>query len=139
MMLYYNIYTYINDQEFLEIRNKLIPIEKKMADELFLLGWGLTESVKKNDALIIDFIFQDRFFMGNIGFVYIDEPGGPVFSFYVTKSYDELENRYFVKQFISENESLSFYDQNIDLILDKAIELYKLWDKDYVYENNINY
>ena len=75
--------------------------------------------------------------MGNIGLVYIDRPGEDIFSLYVTKTYGELENRYFVRQFISENESLFFYEQNISLILDKVLTLYNLWDKEYIYANNI--
>lgn len=138
-MMNYNIYNYIDDEEFLEIEMRLGPIERMMIDRLVLSGWKLTQTVEGNDALIIDFTFDDELFMGNIGLVCIDNPDGVVFSFYVTKSYDELENRYFVKQFISENESLSFYGQNIDLILDKAIKLYQSWDKVYICENNISY
>lgn len=138
-MLNYNIYNYIDDEEFLEIEKRLVSIEKKMIDKLGLSGWKLTRSVEKNDALIVDFTFDDELFMGNIGLVCIDNPDGAVFSFYVTKSYDELESRYFGKQFISENESLFFYEQNIGLILDKAIKLYQLWNKSYICENNIDH
>ncbi|MEH3112275.1 hypothetical protein [Pedobacter terrae] len=138
-MLNYNIYNHIDDEEFLEIEKRLASIEIIMIDKLSSYGFKLTHSVEGNDALIVDFTADDGLFMGNIGLVCIDNPDGAVFSFYVTKSYDELESRYFVKQFISENESLFFYEQNIDLVLDKAIKLYQLWDKSYVYENNTNY
>lgn len=102
-MLNYNLYTYINDREFLEVEKKLVSIEKIMVDKLVLSGWELTVPVEENDALIIDFTIGDEFFLGNIGLVCVDEPEGAVFSFYLTKSYDELDHRYFVKQFISEN------------------------------------
>lgn len=107
-MLNYNIYNYIDDEKFLKIERRLVSIEKIMMDKLGLSGWKLIRPIEENNALIVDFIFDDELFMGNIGLVCIDNPDGAVFSFYVAKSYDELENRYFVKQFISEDESLSF-------------------------------
>ncbi|WP_461788836.1 hypothetical protein [Pedobacter sp.] len=138
-MLNYNIYSHISNNEFLEIEKQLIPIQEIMINKLSLYGWKLTNSIKESDALIIDFILDDGSFIGNMGLVYIDKPDEAVFSFYVTKSYDELENRYFVKHFISENESLIFFEQNICFVLDEAIKLYELWDKNYIHENNVNF
>lgn len=138
-MLRYNVYNYIDDEEFLEIERRLISIEEIMIARLSLSGWTLTKPVEENDVLIVDFTLEDSFFMGNIGLTCIDKPDGAVFSFYVAKSYDELDSRYFVKQFVSDNESLVFYEKNIDLILVKAMKLYRLWDKSYICENNMNY
>ena len=138
-MMNYNNYDYIDDEEFLEIEKRLVPIERMMIHRLVLSGWKLTRPVKDNDALIVDFSLDDELFMGNIGLVCIEATDGVSFSLYVTKSYDELNNKYFVKHFISENESLSFYEQNIDLIVDKAIQLYESWDTRYIFDNNISY
>ena len=89
-MINYNIYNYIDDEEFLEIEKRLVSIEKIMIDKLGLSGWKLTRPVEENDALIVDFTCDGELFMGNIGLVCVDNPDGAVFSFYVTKSYDEL-------------------------------------------------
>lgn len=137
-MLNYNIYSHINDKEFLKIEKRLVLIEEVMVHKLGFYGWKIACSVEENDALIVDFTLEDGLFMGNIGLVCIDNHDGAVFSFYVAKSYDELEIRYFVKQFISENESLFFYEQNIVRVLDEALKTYQIWDKSYVFENHID-
>ncbi|WP_285008664.1 hypothetical protein [Pedobacter faecalis] len=136
-MLNYNLYNHIDDKEFLKIEERLSSIEKLMINKLNSDGWKLTQPVKTNDALIVDFIFDDGFFMGNIGIICVDNPSGDVFSFYVTKSYDDLQCRYFVKRFVVENESLLFFEQNIGLVLDEALKLYRLWDKSYIVENGL--
>ncbi|WP_199140118.1 hypothetical protein [Pedobacter sp. ASV12] len=135
-MLNYNIYDHISDEDFLKIENKLVIIERIMMDKLMALAWRLTKSVKENDALIVDFTTEEKKFMGNLGLVYIDEVGGPIFSFYLSKSYDGSKKRFFVKQFIYQNQSIEFYERNINSILDEAISLYNLWNKEYICNNS---
>ena len=87
--LNYNVYSNISDAEYFSIEDRLIRLESAMAKTLRKKGWRLSETVINNDALVVDYIFKDSEFHGNIGIAFDDLPKQQTFSFYVTKSFDE--------------------------------------------------
>ncbi|MDV6217417.1 hypothetical protein R1T15_23095 [Mucilaginibacter sp. L3T2-6] len=136
-MLYYNVYNNITDEEFIDIRNKMTALEQKMSVMLNPLGWKLTMPVRDNEGLIVDFTIDEKEFWGNIGFEYVDEPGQPVFTFYVTKTYYLRTDRFFVKKLLYKNKKLAFYDQDLMKIIKDALKLYHLWDAEYLRKHNM--
>lgn len=100
--------------------------EFKMSKSLSPLNWRKTKSVSENDALIVDFIKHENSFYGNIGIVYEDVPNEILFTYYLTKSFDENDYRYFLRIYLFERKEPEFFEANIDDLTRAAIEKYNL-------------
>ncbi len=127
--LNYNIYSNINDNTFLSVRETLIAIESKMNKSLSPHGWRLGSEVANNDGLAINFVKNDSNLYGNIYILFEDKPNRITFEMGVTKSFDEDGYRYFYKKEIFGNKELYFFKEEIldftELLLKTHNSLYK--------------
>lgn len=104
--LSYNIYPDISEEQYLIVEKDLVLIEKAMFEALRSTGWKLQKPVYNNDALIVDLIKKDNPFLGNMGIAFENLPGVISFKFYITKSFDSADYRYFLKESLFENKRL---------------------------------
>ncbi|WP_295792718.1 hypothetical protein [Mucilaginibacter sp.] len=127
--LLYNVYSNINDDEFFEIEDKLVKLESAIARILQPKHWRLTNTVRNNDALIIDLTCRDGEFYGNIGVEFEDKPQKKTFRFYVTKSFDEKNKRYFIRTDIFSNKEFSCFENNINDFVFAALKQFDDWSR----------
>jgi len=128
--LLYNVYSNITDREFLAIEKQLTTLEYKMSQILFPGNWRIDVHVSKNDALIIDFLKREKGFHGNLGIRFGETESKDEFTFYLTKSFDENKIRYFLGLAIFEHKPLTFFKDDINFFVNKAIEVYNNWTKE---------
>jgi len=100
-----------------------------MARKLRNQGWRLSETVINNDGLIVDYIFKDSEFYGNIGVKFDDLPKQQTFTFYVTKSFDEKRKRYFIRKDIFSKRTFEYFENNINEFVQQALEQYLSWSR----------
>jgi hypothetical protein len=127
--LRYNVYSNITDRKYLSIEKKMMIWEYRMSVILLSLGWMKIKSVTENDALIVDFVKRNDFFYGNMGIVYEDRPDKISFNFYVTKSFDVDDYRYFLADDIFKEKEMDFFENNINGFTRLALEKYNSWNK----------
>lgn len=133
----YNIYTSISDLEFKRLQDRLFNVESACIDYMEENGFYVSESVKNNDALIINFIKNDDGLYGNIGLVFDDFPKTNTFSLGVTKSLDENGVRYFLKSMIRQNQQLNVFSDDPIRFFSECIHVYNSWIKDEVKSNGL--
>jgi len=128
--LYYNIYSNISDENFIRVRERLSAIESEMAKVLVPLGWRMHTPVAENDALIVDFVRHRPDFDGNLGIAFNEESQQELFTFYLTKGYDQGKVRSTIRKFIFEDKELPFVEENVGRLLASALETYGAWSKE---------
>jgi len=72
----------------------------------------------------LDFICHDQKYHGNIGFLFDDKNDEPTFTFYVTKSFDTGNKRYFGRKNLLERTELNYIENNSLQILERAVSVY---------------
>lgn len=98
--------------------------EYAMSGILLNQGWKKPLPIIENDALIISFTKKKGNTYGNVGIVFDDEPGQITFTFYLTKSFDENNYRYFCGQHIFEKKDASFFAGRVRELTQTSIEIY---------------
>jgi len=127
--LNYNIYNNITDEDYFAVQDKLTLIESEMEQLFENTEWHLSTPVIKSDGLGIDFLITESIFRGNLGMQFEDAPGAITFNFYVTKSFDENGQRYFLRFYIFQNKAFDFFENSIPKFVNEATAKYNSWSK----------
>jgi hypothetical protein len=93
-------------------------------------GWRLHSPVVHSDALAIDFVKTDSLLHGNLGIKFEDIPKKITFTFAVTKSFDENQYRYFLREDVFSDKGFDFFENKIAEFTDLALQKYNGWTKD---------
>jgi hypothetical protein len=132
--LLYSLYSNITDDEYFELKDKLDQIENEVSNILRDSNWYLNKSGKGSDYLVVDYLKDTIDFFGNLGLIFNGETEGKLFSFYVTKTFDVENIRYFMKENLFENKNLDFFSTDIDSYVKKAIIMYEGWTREHIQE-----
>lgn len=131
----YNIYKDIDEREFNLMKEKLKKIEVISSPLMQTNDFYLNRD-SYQDVLALDYQRKDDKFFGNIGLkVYERDSKKPrVFEFYITKSYDEHDHRFY-KKVIGNKYSLDEAYENVHQIFNECLLIYEnlkeneLWEK----------
>jgi len=127
--LRYNIYSNIDDGEYLAIQDELISLEAKMVENLHGKGWNLKYSVASDDGLNINFFKKETIFYGSLSIVFLDKVDVVTFTMTISKSFDESGIRYILRDNIFTNETFNVFVNHISEFLDNGLKMYNDWSK----------
>ncbi|ASU35235.1 hypothetical protein [Mucilaginibacter xinganensis] len=133
--LNYNVYTNINDTQYLTIRDKLVLIELKMEQALKGSGWNLKDPIIAADGLTINFVINDSVFLGNLGILFEDAPDSITFEFFVSKSYDYYYLRHFLSCAVFKHKGFDFFESDILKFINEALGKYNSWSMEQIVES----
>jgi hypothetical protein len=127
----YIIYDNIDEKDFEEIKNRLDSIEKISSPLMQLSGFYLNRK-QYDDVLSLDYVHEDKEFMGNLGVAYDEEGSDPekrVFNFYILKAYDENGRRFYKKTSLGVLYTLPEIEEKFVSLFEQCVLLYNSIEK----------
>ncbi len=122
----YMIYKNIGEGEFLASKRKLDDIEAISSPIMQKHEFYLNKR-DYDEILALDYIYQNDFFMGNIGVAYHEVLTSNMeleFKFYILKAFDLNHKRYFKKIELEKSYSLEEIETEIISLFEKCIYVY---------------
>lgn len=120
------IYKNINESSFKAYKSKLQKIEDKIEPLCKENGFYIDKTRYYNESLVININTEDDDgFKGNISLQAIDEPGAIKFRFDLIKTYDVDNIRHYHKEPFEVKKDISFFESNMENLLQKAFSAYR--------------
>lgn len=112
-------YNNLNNEECLKIQEYLTPFEKAITP--LMNKWGFELFNTEKAGLGIQYNYRGQIFLGSIGFIF-DDNLPRTFSFWIIKTYDMDEKRYWKRIEILKNVPLSEITSRIQELFEDALD-----------------
>lgn len=133
----YSIYKNVEEHEFEALKERLNNIERVSSPLMQMHNFYLNRD-SYEDTLALDYLYKDEIFFGNIGLTYIDKEKSRdfhLFEFYITKSYDKGDQRFYKKIVIEKKYTLDKVSENIYKLFKECLLMYESIRNDEIIES----